>query len=108
MRYHMTTKQFDSSVSRAVDKGLTILGDEKVKQAFYYHVEKRAHLKRDEIPSDLDAFHKALNDMFFEGAAILEKRMARELYDMLGLEFEANERWSLPDYAKHAKDCTIE
>lgn len=90
-------------ILRAIDCGLQILGEESVKRAFYYHVEKHSTMKRQEIPSNLDAFHKILIYLFGDGALILERRMARCLYDELNLEFEVNNGWNLVDYVKKAQ-----
>ena len=83
-----------------------MLGDDSLKRAFYYHVERSAHLEREEIPCNLKAFHAALTCLFFEGAAILERHIARTLFDRLGLEFEEKENWNISDYAKRAACLT--
>lgn len=88
---------------RAIDEGAEILGDEPVKRAFYYHVEKRIGMKREQIPDNLDLFHKALVGLFDQGAEILERRMAKILIEKLGLEFEAHEGWTFDDYVKRAE-----
>jgi hypothetical protein len=86
-----------------IDDGAEILGDEPVKRAFYFHVEKISKTKRQEIPSNLIAFHDALVELFGKGATILERRMARMLFEKLGLAFEARDGWTLNDYVKYAK-----
>jgi hypothetical protein len=96
-------KNLDPQILRAIDCGLQILGEESVKRAFYYHVEKRSKMKRQEIPCNLDAFHKILIDLFGDGALILERRIARCLFDELNLEFEVNNGWHLADYVKKAQ-----
>ena len=79
-----------------------ILGDAPVKRAFYYHVEKRLKTTRDGIPDNLESFHKVLFVLFDRGAEILERRIARNLYAQLGIEFVAHDGWNLVDYIKNA------
>lgn len=95
--------RFNALVLKAIDEGAEILGDTTVKKAFFYHIEKRLKTKREGIPNNLQAFHKALFDLFDQGAVILERRIARILYDQFGLEFVAHNGWSLLDYIKHAE-----
>lgn len=90
-------------VLRAIDEGAEILGDEPVKRAFYYHVEKRTRMKREEIPNNLGLFHKALIGLFDQGAEILERRMAKILFEKLGLEFDFYKGWTFADYVKRAE-----
>ena len=97
----ITRSRFNALVLKAIDEGAGILGDAPVKHAFYYHVEKRLKTTKEEIPDNLQAFHKALYDLFDQGAMILERRIARILYDELGIEFVAHDGWSLNDYIKH-------
>lgn len=96
------SKEFNQLILESVDEGLSILGDDPVKRTFYYHLEKRDNIKRDEIPEKLEAFHNALAELFFTGSAILERRMSRHLYERLGLELPTNNGWSFADYIKEA------
>jgi len=97
----ISRSRFNALVLKAIDEGAGILGDTPVKHAFYYHVEKRLKTTREGIPNDLQAFHKALYDLFDQGAVILERRIARILYEELGIEFVAHDAWSLKDYVEH-------
>jgi len=97
------SKEFNQLVLEAVDEALSILGDEPVKRAFYYHLEKRAKIKCSEIPERLQEFHKALHQLFNGGACILERRISRNLYRRLGLELRANDGRNLADYVNEAR-----
>jgi hypothetical protein len=99
----MTRSQFNALVSKAIDQGVEILSDAPVKRAFYYNIEKRLKTTRDGIPNNLQAFHKALLDLFDQGATILERRIARNIYCELGIEFVVHDGWSLEDYIKHSE-----
>lgn len=81
----------------AIDKGPLVLG-EGVKHAIYYHVERKHQLRREEIPEKIESFHKALQSLLGAGAEVLEKLIAKALYDRLGLNFEEREGWTLVDY----------
>jgi len=96
------SREFNQLILEAVDEGLSILGGDPVKSAFYYHLEKRANIKRDEIPDKLGAFHEALADLFLDGSVILERRISRHLYGRLGLEFPTDNGWTIADYVRKA------
>jgi hypothetical protein len=94
----MHKEEMNLLVLEAIDEGLEILGGKQVIDAFYYHVEKRAKMKKDDIPCKLGAFHDVLKDLFEDGSSILEKRMARHLYNVLGLGFKEKAGWTFSDY----------
>lgn len=96
------SREFNQLILEAVDEGLSILGGDPVKRAFYYHLEKRANIKRSEIPDKLEAFHDALVDLFFDGSVILERRISRHLYGRLGLELPTDNGWTIADYVREA------
>jgi hypothetical protein len=102
MTYCKPSKEFNQLVLEAVDEGLSILGGEPVQRAFYYHLEKRANIKRGEIPEKLKAFHDALADLFFDGSVVLERRISRHLFGRLGLELPIHDGWTVADYAREA------
>jgi len=99
---YKSSKEFDELVLEAVDEGLSILGDESVKRAFYYHLEKRAKIKRNEIPRKLMGFHEALTNLFFDGSVILEKRISRHLFGRIGMELPIHDGWTIADYVREA------
>ena len=102
MSIEISRPKFNALVLNAIEEGTDILGGVPIKQAFFYHIEKRLKTEREGIPNNLQAFHKALFDLFDQGAVILERRIAKNLYDRLGIEFLAHDRWSLLDYIEHA------
>jgi hypothetical protein len=95
-------EEFNQLILEAIDEGLSILGGDPVKRAFYYHLEKRANIKRSEIPDKLEAFHGALASLFFDGSVTLERRISRHLYERLGLEFPTDDGWTITDYVREA------
>ncbi len=84
----------------AVDDGVGFL-DKQGKAAMYIQVEKRFDLKREEIPEKLEVFSQALDGLFGYGAKIIETQIERNLSKKLDLEFEANQRLTLKDFADH-------
>ncbi len=97
------SKQWQDILFKAIDRGLSILGDESVKRAFYYHMEKRTKMKPEDIPENLALFHRVLVELFFDGAPIIERRIARNLYEILEIEPGALEDLDLTNYAKAAE-----
>jgi hypothetical protein len=86
---------------QAVDDGLSVPGD-IVKAAIYDRVEKSYRLKREEIPDQLEAFHRALEDLLGDSTKVVERLISRSLYNRLELPFAPHENWTLLDYVNHA------
>jgi hypothetical protein len=93
---------FREALLEAVDYGLTVLG-EIVKQAIYGQIENHHGLKRAEIPERLEAFHKALESILGVSAKTVERLIAKNLYQRLGLNFTSHPEWTLIEYVDHAK-----
>jgi hypothetical protein len=77
---------FREYLLEAVDYGLMVLG-EIVRQAIYGQIENHHGLKRAEIPERLEAFHTALGSVLGVSAKTVEKLIAKNLYQRLGLNF---------------------
>jgi hypothetical protein len=60
-------------------------------------------LRREEIPTKLDAFHEALQTMFGAGAKVIETQIAKGFSARLGSGFTENENWTIVDYFEFAK-----
>jgi hypothetical protein len=93
---------FREALLEAVDYGLLVLG-EIVRQAIYERIEKDHGIKRAEIPERLEAFHKALESVLGVSAKTVERLIARNLYQRLGLNFTPHPEWTLIEYVDHAK-----
>lgn len=96
------SKRFDSAVLIAIHDGLLVLG-EKVRHVIYYYLETHYQVKHEEIPGRLEAFHKALQDIFGAGTETVEKVIAKNLYSSLELSFIEHKNWTLADYVKDAE-----
>ena len=94
--------EFREALLESVDYGLLVLG-EIVRQTIYERIEKDHELKRAEIPERLEAFHKALESVLGVSAKTVEKLIAKNLYQRLGLNFTPHPEWTLIEYVDHAK-----
>jgi len=72
-----------------IDRGLLVLG-ETPKKAVYYHLEKKSHVKKDEIPEKLEDFILGIRQIFGSGASLIEKRIIEELSKELDVPIEEN------------------
>jgi hypothetical protein len=93
---------FREALLEAVDYGLMVLG-EIVRQAIYERIEKDYGLKRTEIPERLEAFHTALGSVLGVSAETVERLIAKNLHERLGLNFTPRPEWTLLEYVDHAK-----
>jgi len=94
--------EFREALLESVDYGLNVLG-EIVRQTIYERIEKDHELKRTEIPERLEAFHKALESVLGVSAKTVERLIAKNLYQRLGLNFTPRPEWTLIEYVDHAK-----
>ena len=90
------------AVVEAVDHGLLALG-EIVRETIYWRIEQSYQLKREEIPENLDAFYKALQELLGRGAEIIRSLIAKDFYGRLDLKFTGHENWTLVDYVRNAR-----
>ncbi len=101
----MTRTQFDKLLLEAIDYGLNVLG-ETVRRTIYESLENHYELKRSEIPERLEVFHKALERMFGASSKTVERLIATNLYQRLGLSFTPQPDWTLIEYVNHAKNAS--
>jgi hypothetical protein len=83
----LPSNNFSKLVLAAVDESLSSLGDSS-KEAIFFHLEASFKLKRENIPTDLTQFSRALEGILGPGASYLEQLIARRLHEKLGLKFE--------------------
>lgn len=93
---------FREVLLQAIDDGLLVPG-EIVRAAIYDRVERSYQLRREEIPENLELFHKALQDLLAASGEVLERLIAKNLYLTLDLSFNQHENWTLLDYVDEAK-----
>lgn len=92
----------DDALREASDHGLLVLG-EVVRTTIYQRIERTHQVRREEIPEKLGTFHEALQVVFGAPAKVVERLIAKELYDRLGLSFTAHNDWTIVEYFDHAK-----
>ena len=98
----MAQNDFTKILLSAVDESLSSLGDSS-KQAVFFHLEASFKIKRESIPSQLTEFTNALERIFGPGAPYLEKLIARNLHEKLGLKFEDVHGWDFLTCVDNAK-----
>lgn len=79
MTKKMHFKSFDEVLLAAIDESLIALG-ESVKDAIYFQLENLFKIKRQEIPSRIDDFSVALEQIFGLGARCLEILFMKNLH----------------------------
>jgi len=77
---------------------------EIVRETIYELLYTTYGIKREEIPQKLPVFHQAMLEMTRSVASVMERLIAKNLYNRLGLGFAIREDWSLVDYVNHAKE----
>jgi len=81
---------FESLLLKAIDEGLSSLGNSP-KRVVYFYIEKKFNIKRREIPIKTEEFVDALERIFGLGAKFLEILIIKRLYEKVGQIFEWNE-----------------
>lgn len=76
-------RDFKELLLEAVDEGLSLLG-ESSKQAIYYHLERSFNIKKEEIPDRIMAFAQAIENIFGEGAHLIEILTMKKLSEKVG------------------------
>jgi len=92
----------DDALREATDYGLLALG-EIVRETIYQRIERTHQVKRKEIPEKLETFHKALQVILGASAKVIERLIAKNFYDRLGLDFTGHNDWTIVEYFDHIK-----
>jgi hypothetical protein len=98
----LSPRNFQKTLLTAVEEGLSTLGDSS-KQAILFHLENSFKIKREEIPTNLTEFKKALEKIFGPGAPYIEKLILKRLHDKLNLEFENSENLDFLNSVENAR-----
>ena len=98
----MPQNNFSKILLLAVEESLSSLGDSP-KQAILFHLESSFRIKKENIPTNLTEFAKALEGIFGPGASYLERLIVKRLYEKLGLEFENAEGWDFLKSVENVK-----
>lgn len=76
-------RNFEDLLCKALDEGLSSLG-ESPKQAIFFNMEKVFDIKKQEIPSTIEAFDCALQKIFEPEANFLESLIMKFLFEEVG------------------------
>lgn len=70
---------------KAIAEALNKILGETTAQTIYFHLEQEHHLKREDIPDNLENFLFSLERIFGIGARVIEKAIMGNLYSRLSL-----------------------
>jgi len=97
-------RSFNEIVCQAIDKTVEELLGQKVVEPFYVHLSERFGVDRDELPYRIDTVCSVLEDLFgVKGAHVIERKIAKHLYDKILLPFDDKQGSTLEDYLELAK-----
>ena len=98
-------RTFQELLLQAIDESLASLG-ESVKQAIYFHLEKKFKIAKQDIPDHLEAFNGGLEKIFGIGAKYIEILIMKRLYETVGQPFDwhGNEEFAFVDYVNASKE----
>jgi len=93
------SNNFKSIVTQAVDETLSSLGTD-VKPAFYFILEKKFGLNKEDIFLDIEPISRAIESIFGESSLLLEIRIMRNLHEKVQtFEYKTNKgELSFRDY----------
>ena len=78
--------QPDEALLTSIDTALSVVLSVKVREAVYDYLARELSLAREDIPSHLAQFINLLEKTFGIGAATLQRRIIKVLYQTLGWE----------------------
>ena len=100
---------FEKLLLEAIDEGLSSLG-ESSKQAIYFHLDNRFHIKKHEIPLKVEDFMDAIEKIFGLGANFLEILIMKRLHEKIGVALRFNETadFTFSEYVTVARRSSLE
>lgn len=99
----MYRRDFEKILLEAVDEQLTSLG-ESSKQALYFHLERGFNIRKHEIPVKTEAFVKAMEKIFGQGASYLEILIMKRLHEKIGSNIKVrSSNLTFVEYVEAAK-----
>jgi len=100
----LSKPHFEELLLQAIDEGLSSLGDSS-KQAIYFHLDKSFNIKKEQIPTKVEAFEDAIENIFGIGASFLQIAIMKQLYRKVGGALELNDtaKLAFTEYVAVAK-----
>jgi hypothetical protein len=104
----LSKRKFEKLLLVAVDEGLSSLG-ESSRQAIYSYLDKNFRIKRQEIPRKIEAFAGAIENIFGQGASLLEILIMQKLHDKVGqqIKWQTSRDLTLAEYVSVAKQSFL-
>ncbi|MEM2104066.1 MAG: hypothetical protein QW717_04165 [Candidatus Bathyarchaeia archaeon] len=94
---------FDEILLEAIDEALAMLGD-SCKHAFYLYLEKAFKIGKQEIPSKIEEFTKAIEQIFGLGSKLIEIHIMKSLRRKISyFTYFANHELTFQEYVNTAK-----
>jgi hypothetical protein len=72
--------EFNKILLEAIDEGIKRILGEPAAQSIYFYLERDEHLRREDIPNNLEKFLFTLERIFSVGALVIEKAIMENLY----------------------------
>jgi len=76
-------RDFKKLLLEAIDETLSSLGDSS-KRAIYFYLERNFSIEKQDIPNKIEEFTNAIENIFGNGARILEIQIMKHLYENVG------------------------
>jgi hypothetical protein len=89
-------------VLRAIDDGLSVMGEEP-KKALYQYLVTIHSLKREDIPWRIDEFVSGLKKALGAASKVIEKLILKKLNEKIGTTFQESKGWEFSDYVEEAR-----
>jgi len=106
--------EFRKVLLETIDKSLKQVLGETATQTIYFHLEQKHHLKREDIPDNLEDFRFTLEKIFGIGALVIEKTIMENLHSRLslnnknlGLKYESKEQFNFIDYITDLRSICV-
>ena len=95
---------FNEIVCQSIDKTLEELMGPEVVKSLYVHLSDRFGVDRNELPYRINTVCSVLEGVFgVKGARVIERRVAKNLYDRILLPFNDQQGNTLEDFLALAK-----
>jgi len=104
----LSKRKFEKLLLVAVDEGLSSLG-ESSRQAIYSYLDRNFRIKKQEIPKKIEAFAGAIENIFGQGASLLEILIMQKLHDKVGqqIQWQTSKDLTLAEYVSVAKESFL-
>jgi hypothetical protein len=96
---------FEKVLLEAIDESLSCLG-KSGKQTIYFHLKTEYKLSKQDIPSRIEDFTEALEDIFGLGAKLLEINIMKSMFTKMGYlqpRFHAEQSLEFTKYIESAR-----